>query len=169
MENFLFSAGLVVIGLLLLAVEFFVIPGFGFAGVVGTALVFGGTFVAWTQLGPTIGVLMLGASVTVAMIFIWLVIRSPAARRMVLSDHVSGDSVDHDGLKGFVGRRGVAETDLRPSGTATFDDDRHHVMTDGEYIVRGTPVEVVRVSTNTLVVVRVEHEVDEPDSDKTGS
>jgi len=53
----------------------------------------------------------------------------------------------------LVGRTGVALTELRPIGTAVFEDERVDVTTDGEYIDKGTPVKVVRAD-NMKVVVR---------------
>ncbi|HXS25135.1 MAG TPA: NfeD family protein, partial [Gemmatimonadales bacterium] len=54
----------------------------------------------------------------------------------------------------LVGRRGIALTDLRPSGTAGFGDERVDVVTEGEYLRQGTAVEVVR-SDGYRHVVRV--------------
>lgn len=53
----------------------------------------------------------------------------------------------------LIGRTGVALSELRPIGTAVFDDERVDVTTDGEYIDKGTPVKVVRAD-NMKVVVR---------------
>lgn len=53
----------------------------------------------------------------------------------------------------LIGRTGVALSELRPIGTAEFDDERVDVSTDGEYIDKGTPVKVVRAD-NMKVVVR---------------
>jgi membrane-bound serine protease (ClpP class) len=53
----------------------------------------------------------------------------------------------------LIGKTGVALSELRPIGTAEFDDERVDVTTDGEYIDKGTPVKVVRAD-NMKVVVR---------------
>lgn len=53
----------------------------------------------------------------------------------------------------LIGKSGVALSELRPIGTAEFDDERVDVTTDGEYIDKGTPVKVVRAD-NMKVVVR---------------
>jgi membrane-bound serine protease (ClpP class) len=44
----------------------------------------------------------------------------------------------------LVGRLGLALTDLRPSGTAAFGDERLDVVTEGEYVSQGTTIEVTR-------------------------
>jgi membrane-bound serine protease (ClpP class) len=54
----------------------------------------------------------------------------------------------------FKGKRGVAESDLRPVGVARFGDERVDVVTEGEYVSRGQPLEVVNVE-GARIVVRV--------------
>jgi membrane-bound serine protease (ClpP class) len=44
----------------------------------------------------------------------------------------------------LVGRSGVAQTDLRPSGTATVDGERLDVVTEGEWVKAGAAVTVIR-------------------------
>jgi membrane-bound serine protease (ClpP class) len=57
-----------------------------------------------------------------------------------------------------VGRSGVALTDLRPSGTAGFGDERLDVVTEGEYLRQGSAVEVIR-SDGYRHVVRLARDV----------
>jgi membrane-bound serine protease (ClpP class) len=54
----------------------------------------------------------------------------------------------------LVGQDGVATTDLRPSGTATFGEERVDVVADGEYIPAGTRIRVVRAEGYRQVVRR---------------
>ena len=44
----------------------------------------------------------------------------------------------------LIGQGGVAVTDLRPAGLAQFGTERLDVVTEGDYLPHGTPVEVVR-------------------------
>ncbi len=53
-----------------------------------------------------------------------------------------------------VGARGVAETDLRPSGTARIRERRVDVVADGEFVSRGSRVIVVAVEGARVVVRR---------------
>jgi membrane-bound serine protease (ClpP class) len=45
----------------------------------------------------------------------------------------------------WMGKTGEAITDLRPSGTVEIEEDRIDVVTSGEYIEKGTAIEVVSV------------------------
>jgi membrane-bound serine protease (ClpP class) len=51
-----------------------------------------------------------------------------------------------------VGARGVSETDLRPAGLARIREHKVDVVTDGEYIARGTPIVVTAIEGHRVVV-----------------
>ncbi len=82
--------------------------------------------------------------------------RSPVGRYMVASG-LSFDSeaaTDPRDLE-LVGAEGVVEADCRPAGMARLLGRRVDVVTRGEWIEAGTPVKVVEVRGNRVVVVRV--------------
>jgi membrane-bound serine protease (ClpP class) len=56
----------------------------------------------------------------------------------------------------LVGKEGVAATDLRPSGTGQFGEERLDVVSDSEWIERGTPIRIV-ASEGYRNVVRPVH------------
>lgn len=56
---------------------------------------------------------------------------------------------EHDGL---LGKEGVALTPLRPAGTGQIDGRRVNVAADGEYIEKDSPITVVEVEGNRVVV-----------------
>ena len=51
-----------------------------------------------------------------------------------------------------VGELGVAESVLRPSGKALFNRQLVDVVTEGDYLDPGTPVEVIRLEGNRIMV-----------------
>jgi membrane-bound serine protease (ClpP class) len=153
------------LGLVALAVEVFIIPGFGVAGIVGLAAILTSMVLAMMGGYPTTGdvaqaLAVLGASlfITTAVIYAWL-------RHLPNSGRFSGLLLKGAGHRdaGFttapsrpelVGRDGTALTDLRPSGTARIGEERIDVVTEGEYVAQGTRVQVVR-SDGYRHVVRV--------------
>jgi membrane-bound serine protease (ClpP class) len=52
----------------------------------------------------------------------------------------------------LLGRAGTALTDLRPSGTAEFGDERRTVVAESGSVDRGSPVRVVAVEGYRIVV-----------------
>lgn len=55
----------------------------------------------------------------------------------------------------LVGVRGVAQSDLRPGGIAELGGQRVDVVTEGDYVRAGEPVEVVADERYRRVVRRV--------------
>jgi membrane-bound serine protease (ClpP class) len=153
------------LGLVALAVEAFVLPGFGVAGVLGLAAVAAAMVLAMMGATPTTGdvaqaLAILGASlvITVAVVYAWL-------RHIPNSDRwgglfLRGGMAQSEGYisapprADLVGQEGIAVTDLRPAGTAAIAGERLDVVTEGEFVAQGSPVRVLR-SEGYRHVVRV--------------
>ena len=143
------------LGAIALAVEVFVLPGFGVAGVLGTLAIVASMIMAMMGAHPSTGdvaqaLAVLGASlfITLAVIFAWLrhLPNSGRFSGLLLRGAVqkSQGFVSAPSRGDLIGRDGVAVTDLRPSGTARVGDERLDVITEGEYVSQGSRVQVVQ-------------------------
>ncbi len=161
---------LFLLGVVLLVVEIFLIPGFGVTGVSGiilmlAALVLSRQFFVvpkvswqWDILLRNLrdfGLAFLGSIVLMLVIFRFFR-RAPLLKRLILEssqDSAQGYTVqeEQDGTR-LLGRRGVAVTILRPAGKAEFDGEVLAVETEGEFLPAGRQVEVIEVSGNRVVV-----------------
>ncbi len=143
------------IGLVAIAVEVFILPGFGAAGVLGMVALGAAIVLAMIGASPTTtdltqAFIVLGASVaiTVAVAYAWLRHLPNSGRFAGL--FLRGGAQQADGYVAaapradLVGQDGVAITDLRPSGTALIGPERVDVVTEGEYVPQGRAVRVVR-------------------------
>ncbi|MBA3555389.1 MAG: ATP-dependent Clp protease proteolytic subunit, partial [Gemmatimonadales bacterium] len=142
------------LGLVALAVEVLVLPGFGVAGILGLAAIGGAMALAMMGAAPTTGdvvqaLAVLGASlvITAAVVFAWLRHLPNSGRfdglylkgRMAQSEgYISAPRTE------LVGQDGIALTDLRPAGTARIGTERVDVVTEGEYVPQGSAVQVIR-------------------------
>ncbi|HYI76626.1 MAG TPA: NfeD family protein [Chryseolinea sp.] len=157
------------IGLALIAVEIFVIPGFGVAGISGivlavTSLVlimvnndaFDFEFVSMNDLLIAVAAAMAGLLGSMVLFFVGgsKLADSNAFKRIALTD-------TQESTQGYTsnfittvltGKRGVAQTVLRPSGRVVIDGIVYDAYTRGEYIEKGFPIEVVNVSGSSLQV-----------------
>lgn len=146
---------LAIIGLLLLVAEFF-IPGFGVFGIGGVIAMAASIFLsvptpelAWRYLmWATLAfvVVIIGLARTIS--------RRGLGRILTLSDSGKGWQSARAELADLVGREGTTLTVLRPAGTALIGDQRVDVVTEGEFVPAGKPIQVVHVE-GTRVVVRV--------------
>lgn len=148
---------ILVLGLILIALEIFVIPGFGIAGILGLAAVIGSlvtSFGEWQEALRSLGISLVLALVG-ASIFWRYGRRSGWWGRVVLSARL--EPKDNDlplrDFSGYVGKEGVAVTTLRPFGTVEIDGERIDAVSEGGYVDAGRPV-IVRRAENSRVVVR---------------
>lgn len=78
-------------------------------------------------------------------------------RKLTLSASTSADEgyiSSTNEARDLVGARGVTATVLRPSGQARFDDRLVDVVSDGDMIDEGSPIEVVAVNGSRVEVRR---------------
>ena len=142
-------------GIIFVIIEMFH-PGFGVPGVIGLILlVVGVVLYAQSLLQALILIVIILAILGVALT---LVLQSAAKGR--LSKHlVLNNTVDDnvkfsaiDDLNYFVGNEGVTLTVLRPSGSADFNGVRLDVVSDGEFIPKGTRVRIDKIEGHRIVV-----------------
>jgi membrane-bound serine protease (ClpP class) len=143
------------VGLALLGVEVFVIPGFGVFGVLGGLAVLGGLYMSLLGGIPTVpdftraGV-VLSTTILLILVSVWAIVRSlPGSSRLARSGIFLLSRTDRDigyesapSRPDLVGLEGTAITDLRPSGTALFGDERIDVVSESEWIPAGTAIRV---------------------------
>jgi membrane-bound serine protease (ClpP class) len=156
-----------VIGVILIIIEIFVIPGFGLVGAAGvTAVIFslGAALIGNVGLNFPELYLISKAIWTLAItLILTILLISSLARylpenrvfsKLVLSastDTASGymSYTAHDEL---VGQAGTALNALRPSGTVLIDGKRVDVVSDGDFIDKGQDVKVVQVLGSKVIV-----------------
>ncbi|HSF14999.1 MAG TPA: NfeD family protein [Vicinamibacteria bacterium] len=141
---------LLVAGYLLVALELFVIPGFGVTGILGLVCLAAGCFYAFHFFGSAFGtlavVLVLGSTTAV---MLWIP-KSRFGKDVVLLSSLSKAHSAETELE--TGRTGVAESDLRPAGIARFGELRRGVVTEGEFIEAGSSIIVTEVRGSRIVV-----------------
>lgn len=144
------------VGLLLIGVEVFLIPGFGLFGLIGGLGVAAGLYLSMlgglpvSQDFARAGLVM---STTIVLIAVsaWVMIRSlPGSSRLARSGIFLMDRTDRAigyesavARDDLVGALGTAITDLRPAGTALFGEERIDVVSESAWITEGTPIKVI--------------------------
>lgn len=142
-------------GVIALAVEIFLLPGFGVAGVIGIVAIVASMVLAMMGAHPTSGdvaqaLAVLGASlfITVAVIYAWLRHLPNSGRFSGLllqgAVHRSEGFISAPSRPELVGQNGVALTDLRPAGAARIGEEKVDVVTEGDYVAQGSRVQVVQ-------------------------
>jgi len=147
--------GLAVAGLLLVIVDFF-IPGFVLASI-GTVLMVASLVICYQtshNLALTV-TLLVGEGAATGAAFYYTLKRFPNSwlgKKMILGKTQTGVRAQTGRPPELVGTTGRAHTVLRPSGTAMFDGKRLDVIAESGIIEAGSPIKVVAVRDNQLVV-----------------
>jgi len=181
------------LGVVLLAVEFFVVPGTLVSGLIGGVLVVGALVMAlvdgmqiidfetgdfdWGLVASQVesGLWRVGFGILAGIIAILVMMRflprTAIGRRIALVDALpTGTSGAHEtvasgpAVEVAVGAVGTTETPLRPSGRARIDGRVHDVTSDGGFMPKGSAIRVNRIEGLRIVVEPFE---EDPEGEKT--
>ncbi len=161
-----FEIILFIVGVVLLILEIFIIPGFGFVGVIGIIMIISSLFLGLISDFPTVDSQMLSYAIIqlaftflitgiVIAILIKYLPKTTMLNNLILHDSIDvksdytatlSTSINLEGAKGY------AITDLRPSGTAMFNNKRYDVVADNEYIKHDSKIVVVKVEGMRVIV-----------------
>jgi len=155
MPIWLFILALFVMGFILILIEMIIIPGFGFAGVLGTVSLAVACITAFKSLSTTAGILVTIASIAVTILMFKILPKTALWKKVRLSStqkKSDGYQVADPAFKALVGKTGTSLTVLRPSGTVSIEDKRYDVVADGDFIESDRNIEVYEVEGNKIVV-----------------
>jgi len=161
------------IGLVLIALEVFVIPGFGVAGFAGititvAALVliminndsFDFEFVPMNDILVAFAAAMGGLLGGVVLLFVGgsRLANTKFYKRIALTDTQERAEGYTSNFNTTVmkGKNGIAQTVLRPSGKVMIEGQLYDAFTRGEFIDKGQPVEVISETGSSLQVKQTE-------------
>ncbi len=165
---------LFIVGLILLVVEIFVIPGFGVFGIIGIVLIVASLVLAmifninfnfsFTPSGVIFQKIMLVlVSLTVGFgLSIWLgrklILANTRFGSIALKTELSkedGYISQGEGYFHLVGKEGIAETILRPSGKIQIDGNQYDAVAIYGIIEKDTPIKVLKFENSQLVVQKI--------------
>ena len=144
---------LIVIGLILLAIEVLIIPGFGVAGILGLLSLAGAAILGFTMFYTTTGLIILGAIILATAISTWLILRSKTWKRATLNTKISARVDTAPEEKGIVpGVQGVTTSRLAPSGKARLSGEDVEVVSREGIIPSGSKIEVISIEDGKIIV-----------------
>jgi membrane-bound serine protease (ClpP class) len=162
------DALLFAVGIALLALEIFVIPGFGIAGISGILCIFAAVYLAlvkrpipqfswdFQQVNSALLVFFFViVGVALGTIILWKVFPHTRLKSLLVLTqreepalgYVAGENLD-----GLIGSSGISITHLRPAGKAYIGERPVEVQTQGEFIEKDRQVRVVKVMGNKVFV-----------------
>lgn len=147
------------LGVVLLAIEIFVIPGFGITGILGIFGIAAGIFMSFginniAQATLVVFVSLISDIILIIILARFILKSKGFKNKMALETDTAGyhSSVSYDDLLGL---EGITETLFRPSGNIIIDGKKYDAITEGEFINKGAKIKVILVEGNKIVVKEV--------------
>lgn len=149
------SAIVFLAGLILLIIEISA-PGFGIFGICGIIALFAGIIFAAPTFNQGIVTLMIAllAAVIAIPVFFKIFGQTKYMKRLILTteENAAAGYTHADRKDYLLGKTGVTQTVLRPSGSISIDGIKTDAIADGEFIDKGVEVKVIRVEGTKVVV-----------------
>lgn len=146
----LFIAGFVLIGIEMIA------PGISAPGIAGMACLIVGIFLAADSIeeGVSITIIILVLLGIMLAIILGVLSKSKLKLPFVLKEELNKEKgyISSSDLNYLLGKQGIASSDLRPTGTGSFDGIELDVISEGKYIQKGTKLVIYKVQGSKLIV-----------------
>ncbi len=131
----------------------FITPSMGLLSVLAFAAL-AGSIVAAYRVSNHYGLAIAVLDLLLAPTAVAIGLRYLRSSRIAVTSEVSAGAQDELARRyaALVGKNGTAVTPLRPAGTARIGDDKYDVITEGMHVDPGSPIRVVRVEGDKIVV-----------------
>jgi len=163
-----------VVGVILIAVEIFAIPGFGVAGILGIVFMVTGLTLSMVdnvhfdfsnfQINSIAKAFFIVIIATFLSILGSFYLSKKLFSERTIFGQLSLDTIQEKSegylstditLVNLIGKQGVAATILRPAGKVEIDDDYYDATAETSYIEKGEKIEVVKYETAQLFVRKI--------------
>ncbi len=143
---------LIFLGLLLLMIEFAVIPGITIAGIGGFVLLALSVYIAFVQYGTVTGFITLAVVLIAAPMMIYYFFKSKTGKKMLLETQITGkvETFLHEKIQ--PGDSGKTLGRLNPMGKVKINGETIEAKSNGLFIDPGTEIVVVKILSNSVIV-----------------
>lgn len=158
---------LIIAGFSLIMLEAFVIPGFGVVGISGIGIVVYGLYLLLIPNVPVGEEVLSNATdgfmigLLGAIIGIYLLLKLMVKTKFWKQLTAPGSQKKEDGYtnsfgwESLIDQIGVADTDLHPSGWVRVEDKRFFMISEGDFIEKGSSVKILSVDGNRVLVKKL--------------
>ena len=146
------------LGLILLLVEA-MMPGFGIAGISGVVCVI--ISIIMVSKSTIEALLLILATLVMLIIVVLVMYKYGFGKGHIKSMILKTEQKNSDGYKGtvdfskYIGMRGIVTTTLRSAGTVMINQDKLDAVSEGEFIEKGSEVEIIKVEGNRIVARKI--------------
>lgn len=144
--------GIILLGLLIIMVEIFFLPGTTLFGVVGGIVLVIGIYLGFSEHGVKTGSIIFGITTAASILLLYAGFKTYSSGKMALKEVIDGKASEDESKLVKTGDEGLTTSYLRPNGRATINGQKVEVYSQGEYIETNKPVIVVKIAENKIFV-----------------
>lgn len=143
---------LIFLGLVLLLIEFAVIPGVTIAGIGGLLLLGGSVWIAFSEHGTIPGFITLAIVLLVAPAMVYYFFKTRTGKKMILNKNIVGkiDLVNNEKIA--IGDIGKTIGRLAPMGKVRVNGEVVEAQSTGALIDQKTEIIVLKIESNKIIV-----------------
>jgi membrane-bound ClpP family serine protease len=146
-----------VIGILVIMAEI-LLPSGGLLSMLAIGTFGYSLYSVFNSISSSVGIVFLVADIIIIPITSFVGFKLLAQSSIALKKKLSSEDgvvAQSAAAQEYIGREGVAFTDLRPAGIAMIEGERLDVVTEGKYLDKNTKILVVSVSGNQIIVNQI--------------
>lgn len=142
---------LIVLGIILLFIEFFVVPGVSVFGIAGIIVLILGIYFSYSSFGVNIGNTILFGTIAAMGLSFYIAYRKGVWNKMALSTQVT--SKVNDAVKNVtIGDKGITISRLAPMGTVMVNGSYFEASSKGTFINENSEIEIINIDNNRITV-----------------
>ena len=143
---------LILLGLLLLLIEFAVIPGVTIAGIGGFLLLAASVYIAFAEFGTGAGFITLTIVLIAAPAMVYYFFKSRTGKKMILNSKIDGKVETVSEEKIHIGDTGKTIGRLAPMGKIKVNGAIAEAQSTGSFIDHNIDIRVLKIQSNKIIV-----------------
>lgn len=143
---------LIILGIVLILLEFLVIPGVTIAGIGGFILLAGGVYLSYHYYGVETGNYTLAGTAVLITGSIVLALRSRTWKKLMLRSSIDSKVNEIEEGKINIGDTGVTISRLAPMGKIQVNDEYYEAKTLNDFIDPNVEVVIKKIENNIIIV-----------------
>lgn len=156
--EWLIIGGAIILGLFLIVLEVYLIPGTTIVMFVGLVSIAYGVVRTFDEFGSGTGSIVLAGSIVATGFLFYLMVKTGSLNKFILKEQTvdSPETKTSSDRTFLVGKSGIAITPLKPSGRIKIDEIEYDALSINIWIEKDELIQVKQVEGNNIKVIKKE-------------
>lgn len=143
---------IILVGLILVFLEIFLIPGTTLFGIVGGIALVIGVILIYSNYGSKWGNITTASTMVLVLVAFVAGFKVIQSNKLAMKAEITGKVNELEKNLYNIGDKGVTVSELRPNGKGIFNENKIDVYSNGEYIQRDSEIEIIKITNDKIFV-----------------